>query len=373
MPPDTLAASSLNLLLWAAGQQGADVPALCRAIYYEVSPTADPDARVPLATMQRLWPLVVEATHAPHFDLHLGRLFDVTAAGTLAYVLLHAPTLGAALTQLCRYQDIACQGVRTTQAPAPEWPDGQWLRVELTSPAILHPRYVLNAELSLYLALFGKLTGQAVTPRAVHLAYPRPATTREHELAFGTAALTFGAPLTQLAFDARTLALPVQHANPGLFPLVEQHAAALLAQLPATQCPPLVEQVRREIVCQLNGQVPTLASVAERLHLGVRTLQLQLQLKATNHSYQQLLDAVRCELAQRHLCEPHLSTTDVAFLLGYSEPSVFVRTFKKWTGQTPGAFRRSAPDAGPPNRPAESSPKTVGRTSPAPVPKPVGG
>ncbi|RZK96721.1 MAG: helix-turn-helix domain-containing protein, partial [Hymenobacter sp.] len=38
--------------------------------------------------------------------------------------------------------------------------------------------------------------------------------------------------------------------------------------------------------------------------------------------------------------EPHLSTTDIAFLLGYAEPSVFVRTFKKWTGQTPGAFRR---------------------------------
>ena len=338
IPPDTLAASSLNLLLWAAGQQGADVPTLCRAIGYDAATTASPDARVPIATMQRLWPLVMAATQDPYFDLHLGRAINFTTAGTLAYVLLHAPTLGAAITQLCRYQDVACQGVRTLQTPAPEWPGGIWLRVELTSPAIVHPRYVLNSELSLYCAFFAALTGQSVAPLTVHLAYPRPADTRAHEQAFGTAALAFEAPVTQLAFSASTLALPVLHANPGLFPLFEQHAAALLAQLPTHEPLPLVEQVRREIVHQLKGEVPTLATVADRLNLGVRTLQGKLQ--AANYTYQHLLDTVRCDLARRHLREPHLSITDIAFLLGYAEPSVFVRAFKKWTGQTPGAFRR---------------------------------
>ena len=336
--PDTLAASSLQLLLEAAGQHGADVPALCRAIDYDAASTADPDARVPLATIQRLWPLVIEATHDPYFDLHLGQFLNFTTAGTLAYVMLHAPTLGAAIDQLCRYQDVACQGVRTTQTPAPEWAGGSWLSLELTSPAIVYPRYVLNSELSVYLAAFATLTGHSVVPQAVRLAYPRPADTHAHERAVGTAALEFDAPVTQMALDAATLARPVLHAHPGLFPLFEQHAAALLAQLPTHQPPTLVEQVRGEIVRQLKGEAPTLAAVADCLHLGVRTLQLKLQ--AANHTYQQLLDTVRCDLAQRHLREPHLSTTDIAFLLGYSEPSVFVRAFKKWTGQTPGAFRR---------------------------------
>ena len=337
-PSDTLAASSLNLLLWVASQQGADVSALCRAIDFDPAAAAGPDARVPIATIQRLWPLVIDATQDPHFDLHLGGLFNFSTAGTLAYVLMHAPTLGAALTQLCRYQDLACQGVRAFQTPAPEWPGGIWLNVELTSPAIIHPRYVLNSELSICLAAFGTLTGQPVQPRAVHLAYPRPADTREHEQVFGTAALTFDAPTTAVAFDAATLAQPVLHANPALFPLFEQHAAALLAQLPTNQPPSLVEKVRGEIVRQLKGEAPTLATVAARLCFGVRTLQLKL--KDAGHTYQQLLDAVRRDLAQSHLREPHLSITDVAFLLGYSESSVFVRSFKKWTGQTPGAFRR---------------------------------
>ncbi len=337
-PPDTLAASSLNMLLWAAGQHGANVPALCRAIEFDPAATAGPDARVPIATIQRLWPLVIEATQDPHFDLHLGGFINFTAAGTLAYVLMHAPTLGAAITQLCRYQDVACQGVRTFQTPAAEWLGGIWLNLELTSPAIVHPRYVLNSELSICLAAFGTLTNQPVVPGAVQLAYPRPADTREHKLAFGTAALAFDAPQTRVAFDAATLALPVLHANPALFPLFEQHTAALLAQLPAHQPPTLTERVRGEIVRQLKGEAPTLAAVADRLCLGVRTLQLKL--KEAGHTYQQLLDNVRRDLAQGHLRESHLSTTDIAFLLGYSEPSVFVRSFKKWTGQTPGAFRR---------------------------------
>jgi AraC-like DNA-binding protein len=337
-PPDTLSVSSLNLLLWLAGQHGADVPALSQAIGFDPSATAGPDARVPIATIQRLWPLVVEATHDPYFDLHLGSYINLATAGTLAYVLMHAPTLGAAITQLCHYQDVACQGMRAFQTPATEWSGSIWLNVEITSPAIVHPRYVLNSELSIYLAAFATLTGKPVAPLSVRLAYPRPADTREHERAFGTKNLEFDAPLTQVAFDAATLARPILHANPALFPIFEQHATALLAQLPTSQPPTLTERVRAEIVRLLKGEAPTLSAVADCLHLGVRTLQLKL--KETGHTYQQLLDAVRNDLAQRHLREPHLSTTDIAFLLGYSEPSVFVRSFKKWTGQTPGAFRR---------------------------------
>lgn len=338
MPPDTLSVSSFNLLLWVAGQHGADVPALCQAVGFDPAATAGPDARMPIATIQQLWPLVMEATQDPYFDLHIGSYINFAMAGTLAYVLMHAPTVGAAITQLCRYQDIACQGVRTFQTPASKWPGGIWLNLELTSPAIVHPQYVLNSELSIYLAAFATLTGQPVVPQAVRIAYPRPTNTREHEQTLGTTSLEFDAPFTQVGFDAATLALPIPHANPALFPLFEQHAAALLAQLPTHQPPTLAERVRAEIVRLLKGEAPTLAAVADCLHLGVRTLQLKL--KEAGHTYQQLLDAVRNDLAQRHLREPHLSITDVAFLLGYSEPSVFVRSFKKWTGQTPGAFRR---------------------------------
>jgi AraC-like DNA-binding protein len=73
--------------------------------------------------------------------------------------------------------------------------------------------------------------------------------------------------------------------------------------------------------------------------MSVRNLQRSLQAEGT--SYQQLLDQTRKELAVRHLQQPQSSIHDVAFLLGFSEPSAFHRAFKRWTGQTPREYRLS--------------------------------
>ena len=35
-----------------------------------------------------------------------------------------------------------------------------------------------------------------------------------------------------------------------------------------------------------------------------------------------------------------MSLCDMAFLLGFSEQSSFTHTFKRWTGSTPGAYRK---------------------------------
>ncbi|WP_290883145.1 helix-turn-helix transcriptional regulator [Fischerella sp.] len=70
--------------------------------------------------------------------------------------------------------------------------------------------------------------------------------------------------------------------------------------------------------------------------------QLQRELQAEGTSYQQLLDETRKELALRHLQNLDTPIHDVAFLLGFSEPSAFHRAFKRWTGQTPRVYRLSS-------------------------------
>jgi len=332
---DTLAVGFFNLVLWAATQRGADGPVLCQRVGVDPARLHDPDARVPIAAVQQLWREAVLATNDPRLDLHLGEQLNLGSLGILAYVMMHCPTLGAALEQLARYQDVVCAGVSITQL---RQDDRCWLTLELASPAIIYPEYVFNSELAAYLSAFRGLTNQHLAPLEIHFAYPRPADTCEHERVFAPARLHFRAATTRIAFNASVLDLPVFNANATLFPLFEQHAQALLAQL---RQPSLAERVKHEIVQLLKGAEPALSAVADQLAMGVRTLQLHL--KNLNVTYQQLLDEVRQELAQRHLRDPLLSTTDIAYLLGYSEPSVFVRSFKRWTGETPGAYRRHRP------------------------------
>jgi AraC-like DNA-binding protein len=43
-----------------------------------------------------------------------------------------------------------------------------------------------------------------------------------------------------------------------------------------------------------------------------------------------------------HLLEdPNLAVYEVAFLLGYAEPSTFYRAFRRWEGHSPLEYRRS--------------------------------
>ena len=56
-----------------------------------------------------------------------------------------------------------------------------------------------------------------------------------------------------------------------------------------------------------------------------------------------LLDDLRRQLATRYLADPKIGISEVAYLLGYSEPSPFHRAFKRWTGRTPAEARRAGP------------------------------
>jgi len=335
---DTLSVASINLLLFVAKQQGADADALARAVGISPEQRQDPDGRVLIRQIQALWREVIAATGDPDLALRLGELINPVAIGVLAYVMMHSPTLGQAFDKLCHYQDIACEGIRTTGklvSSATSEPQFM-LSLQITSADIIYPQHALNSELSIYLAAMRALTGQHIAATEVRFAYPRPVNTTVHERVFAPARLLFDAPETAMILNATLLDLPVLNASPALSILFEKHANDILDKL---RTPSLSRRVKSEIIALMKGEEPTLAAVAERLAMGVRTLQLHL--KEAGTSYQHLLDETRKELAIGHLREPAMSTTDIAFLLGFAEPSVFFRSFKKWTGQTPGAYRQA--------------------------------
>ncbi|MCO4773626.1 MAG: AraC family transcriptional regulator ligand-binding domain-containing protein [Deltaproteobacteria bacterium] len=86
-----------------------------------------------------------------------------------------------------------------------------------------------------------------------------------------------------------------------------------------------------------SGQLG-MATVAR--HLGVSSRTLQRRLRSEDTSFKALVDATRESLARHYLGRTHLSATEIAFLLGFDEPTSFFRAFQRWTGTTPETVRR---------------------------------
>jgi AraC-like DNA-binding protein len=80
--------------------------------------------------------------------------------------------------------------------------------------------------------------------------------------------------------------------------------------------------------------------LAETLAMNRRTLNRKLQEQGT--TFQEVLDQVRYECARQLRFYSDVSLDDIAASLGYAGVSPFMRTFRRWTGMTPGRWRREA-------------------------------
>ena len=96
--------------------------------------------------------------------------------------------------------------------------------------------------------------------------------------------------------------------------------------------------MHQAIWAELSSGPPTLPETARALGISTRTMQRQLKEEGT--TYAEVLDALRREMAAGLLHNHTLAIYEVAFLLGYSEPSTFYRAFRRWHGMSPGDYRR---------------------------------
>jgi AraC-like DNA-binding protein len=146
----------------------------------------------------------------------------------------------------------------------------------------------------------------------------------------------FNAPDNRIVFDASVADMTVPSADPelqsALARLIEQDLRALG---PAGNFQQGLMAVLR---CMLNGTMPTLAALSARAGMSERTLQRRLAQSGTN--FHALLQKVLREVSDEHLARCSLTQSELGFLLGYSEQSVFSRAYKSWTGHAPGALTR---------------------------------
>jgi AraC-like DNA-binding protein len=68
----------------------------------------------------------------------------------------------------------------------------------------------------------------------------------------------------------------------------------------------------------------------------------QRKLSEENTTFGNIIDGIRKELCQKYLLKENRPIQHVSYLLGYSEPSAFIRAFRKWYGVSPNKYKKSS-------------------------------
>jgi AraC-like DNA-binding protein len=336
VPPIEVSARLGALITHAAAAVAVDPATLRSATGFDPACADDSDARIPLALETALWDEAARQSGDEAFGLHAAERLSIGAFGVFDYVLRTAPTLGAMLERLSRYNRLAHDAAVISVAPR-----GEVTRLEhaLRGAGATQSRHAAEFTLAAIVVGGAQISGAPLRPLAVHFRHPVPATeyvTAEHARLFGVAP-RFGMAVNALELDRATVSRPCPAADPVLSQVMERYAEALLAARPDPS-ESVASRVRRQIAADLSTGEASLASVAHKLRMSERSLQRRLADEGV--TFDALLDDLRRELALRYLADPKLAIAEIAYLLGYSDPSPFHRAVKRWTGTTPRALRQ---------------------------------
>jgi AraC-like DNA-binding protein len=164
-------------------------------------------------------------------------------------------------------------------------------------------------------------------PLEVHFAHPEPAYAAAYSDVFRTA-VRFGAPHNAFVLSREQLDAKLTRSNPEARSEYERHAEDLLARVRGSAG--ITFAVRRVLLANVRTGSGSMATTARKLAMSIATLRRRLQEEGT--TYATVLDAVRYDLAKKYVIDPAVTTSDVAFLLGFREVSSFSKAFRRWTG-----------------------------------------
>lgn len=283
----------------------------------------DPDAWVARPLFLKLVNALVHMTGDKYIVLHLAERDPIEKLGELGQAILNAHSLRQALVVAGQRLPLIQTGVRLG---LDEHRTVARLRYEILGRTGENPETYIEGVLAFLLKILG-LTGEKI-PVQVSFTCERPRNTGELERAFGPN-LSFKAGFNGFTFNRSYLDLPLQ-------PAISEDLFKQDGRLRPHPGEELVRCVRDTIVDLMIRQSPTLDMTAKVHNLHKRTLQRRLDRWGT--TFEVLLDQIRRERALEAIRNDRRTMTDITFLLGYSDPSHFIRAFRRWTGMTPKDF-----------------------------------
>ncbi|MCZ6830898.1 MAG: AraC family transcriptional regulator ligand-binding domain-containing protein [Gammaproteobacteria bacterium] len=188
--------------------------------------------------------------------------------------------------------------------------------------------------LSMWVRLCGWLIGQYIDIVSATCAGPPPRPT--HAIRhFFHCPVAFDCDCDSVTFSARHLELELLRSEQDLESFLRVAPYHVVIK-PITSDASITTRIRALLGSDLRGALPSFEALTSLLNMSARTLRRRLEKEGT--SYQRIKDNARRDAAISLLSRDRMTVSDVAEQVGFSDPSAFHRSFKKWTGQSPGAY-----------------------------------
>jgi AraC-like DNA-binding protein len=291
----------------------------------------DRGARLGVQNQIRFLELVADALPDEFVGFHLARDFDLREIGLLYYVFGSCEMLGEALQRAARYSTIVNEGVSLALSEGNEIAIG-FNYVGVSRHA---DRHQIEFWMTTLVRLCRETTGLRLQPARMRLTHSRKEDCSEFNGFMGRD-VEFAADVDEVALPGAIRRIPLVGADPYLNELLIAYCEEALSRRQSSTGA-LRLSVENAIVPLLPHGKARLEKIASRLGMSKRTLARRLS--AEGVSFNGILGELRLYLAKRYIRDPHLSISEIAWLLGYQEVSAFTHAFKRWTGKTPREVR----------------------------------
>jgi AraC-like DNA-binding protein len=319
-------------LLEYLGNEGFDLEPILDRVGIPQSALEDTKTRFPKRRFQALWRVASEVTGDPAIALRVSTMVRANALGIIGYLASASDSRRNAfevvkgLTPLL-WEDVECDLESGSEVA--------FIRCR-TGSDLQGSHFTTEYAIGLTVTMSRVLGGGRSDPLEARFSYSAPAYADEYERILRLP-IRFDAGEDGVLFPIAMMDSSNPSADAALRQLLERYAADQLAEIPTSAR--FSQRIRACILSMLPLGKLTADAVAAQFSMSNRTLRRRLQQEAT--SYQEILDDVRAELASYYLTNEKRRIDEIAFLLGFSDPSAFTKAFRRWTGETPADFARA--------------------------------
>jgi AraC-like DNA-binding protein len=318
-------------------EHGVSIDAILRHRGFVVEDFEDVDRPLPFANVVRLLDDCARVTDQRHFGLLLGLRARTEHLGIIGDMVRNAPTLGRAIRNFVenhhRYVRGGAPYVVEQDPYLVRHKDELLVGYRCMIPALPSIQFLL-ASIGAGVSFIRELTGQ--NPSQVLIGCSTQLLPEEElRTLLKPSGVRFSSHHFGITYPKSVVDAPILRADPVKY----REALQTVQNYWHGVGPDLVDQVRRLLMPVLLAERAHMQFLCESTNMHARTINRRLKDHGTN--LRTLVNDARFDVACQLLRHTELPVATVAEVMGYSEPSVFSRAFRQWSGSTPDNWRKS--------------------------------